>query len=309
MLRSLLAVPLLILALACGPAAISDSGPSVPPAVAQADPQVTATPEATSTPVPTKPPYVPPTPRPTKPPAPNPTSTPPPSHPDGLEGCESVVIFHHEADLSYQQWCGEQIVQQVIEECSTLPTTAEQRQCGEDVVEDYDSIVFRHGAMRCVGITATPERQACVTQAGDDFGKAYLRLIEAWEKVRIGADGATAVLKATEDVVACLEADGFDDGDMDLLFQWQIFETPADGKVRDSRLSQQEKDLRADLIEPSRDCGKQHGLFEAQEEAWTAELERLEEEEPLVVAELIREGMLDALRKPGVLAFLTGERS
>ena len=151
------------------------------------------------------------------------------------------------------------------------------------------------------------EKRACLAQSADDLDKGFFAIFEAWEKVRIGASRDAGVAKAAVEVADCLESKGFEDVDEELLFPWQRLESPAEAKAREGRLSRREKDLRADLLPPTRDCAKQHGFYDAQDGAWTAELVRLNREEPETVADLIREGLLDALRKPGVVVFLTGE--
>ena len=53
---------------------------------------------------------------------------------------------------------------------------------------------------------------------------------------------------------------------------------------------------------------KKNSLFTAQDTAWIAELERLDQDEPETVDILIQEGLLEALKKPGVETFLTADR-
>ena len=307
-----LLVPLTLLALACGPAAVSD--PSEPPApVAQTDTEPTGTPPP-PTPFPTKPPLPTPTPN------PNdsyirmvgPSITPVPTldpfaemfspHPEGLDGCKSMGMLQDSYDpFSHQGWCKQQLGKLVVNTCEHLPTAAEQWECGEAVVAEYDSISLRRIGYHCDGIThSSSERETCTHQALEDFAKALRNLAEAWEKVRLGAADDPDVAKATEEVVGCLKAQGFEDVGKELLFPWQVMEFPAAEKARDERLTQQEKQLRDD-------CAKQHGLYETQKTAWAAELERLDKEEPDLVADLIREGLLETLRKPGVPLFLSGE--
>ena len=137
--RKLLALltPLMILVLACGPAAAPDSGAPVTEPLAQAD-TTTQAPKPTPTPdpYPAKPPL---------PSEPRPTLTPVPEHPEGLEGCKSVAIFKYEADVEHHGWCEEQLTQHVGTTCQQEPTEAEQRQCGEDIVQEYHSVLFRYG--------------------------------------------------------------------------------------------------------------------------------------------------------------------
>ena len=312
--RGLLALlaPLMILALACGPAAAPDSGvPAIRPLAQAETPTEPLKPTPTPDPYPTKPTPVPPTPVPTKAPTADqpPAATLPPAHPEGLEGCKSVVLFRDDTDVAYQNWCGERLLRHVAETCSPQPPEAGQWQCGEGIVAGYDSFIFRYGAAKCAGISAmSSEKHACLRKSADDLDKGFFAIFEAWEKVRIGASRDAGVAKAAVEVMDCLESKGFEDVDEELLFPWQRLESPAEAKAREGRLSQREKDLRADLLPPTRDCAKLHGFYDTQDAAWTAELVRLDREERDTVADLIREGLLDALRKPGVVVFLTGER-
>ena len=307
-----LLAPLMILALACGPATAPDSSaPGIEP-LAQGDTPAEPTKSTpTPDPYPIKPTPVPPTLVPTKPSTtdPPPARTPSLVHPEGLEGCKSVVLFRDDTDVDYQGWCGEQLLRHVAKTCSPQPTEAGQWQCGEGIVAGYDSFIVRYGAAKCAGISAmSSEKNACLRKSADDLDKGFFAIFEAWEKVRIGASRDAGVAKAAVEVMDCLESKGFEDVDEELLFPWQRLESPADAKAREGRLSQREKDLRADLLPPTRDCAKLRGFYDTQDAAWTAELERLDREEPDTVADLIREGLLDALRKPGVVVFLTGER-
>ena len=327
--------------LACGLAAPSPDGGGQPSIAAQSEPAEPepatlepATPESTepvkptlepatpepatlepATPEPTKPvkptPGPEPTPRPTKPPLPEevrPTRTPVPTHPEGLEGCKTVAMFVDDADLAYQGWCADQFMEHISDTCRTRDTTAAQRACGERIALEYNSMLFRYGAGKCAGIGPGGDAaNECVLQASEDFNNVMNGLLEAWEKVRIAADQDPEVVKARDATVSCLEAQGFKNPNRDLLLPWQRGDTPQESWDREAALSQEDKDLRERLFEPSRECGKQEGLFAAQETAWAAELRRLEEEEPEVVADLIREGLLEALEKPGLATFMTGD--
>ncbi len=121
-------------------------------------------------------------------------------------------------------------------------------------------------------------------------------------------DADAEVVRAVKDTITCLDDMGHENVDADLLFGWQRFEHPDEWKAREEALTQEDKDSIAELHEPSRDCAKKNGLFTAQDTAWIAELERLDQDEPETVDILIQEGLLEALRKPGVEAFLTGDR-
>ena len=325
MLGSLLVVVMAVALIACGPIAPAApdenaAAPAPVPLVLADDPTPTpepapeAEPEPTSEPTaepvdPTKPPFTPKTPRPRKHrlPSDSPPRTPDPEHPDGLDGCKSVVLFRDDAAVAYQGWCTEALAIHVAETCRPMPLD-EQRQCGEDIVAEYDSFFFRHGPAKCAAIFPGARGQrGCSLQSSEDFGKAMTNLWEAGDKVRVGGDRDPEVVKAWEATVSCLEVKGFKNASRDVLFEWQRFDLPPDKRELDGRLSAQDKDLREQLIQPSRDCAKQEGLFEAQDAAWAAELRRLNKAEPALVADLIREGFLEALEKPGVTTFLSGD--
>ena len=115
------------------------------------------------------------------------------------------------------------------------------------------------------------------------------------------------VVRTMKDVITCLEDRGFEKVHPSILFTWQPLESPTETKARRDQLDQDAKDLQARIEEPSKDCAKEHGLFEAQEAAWAAELRRLDKEEPALVANLIREGLLEELEKPGISPHISGD--
>ena len=205
----------------------------------------------------------------------------------------------------------EKLLAHVSKTCRTMPTGTEQRQCGEDIVQEYDSFVLRKGSAKCAGIflsSGTESRLECVRGSSKDTGEVIANMFEAFGKVRIGGDQDPDVVKALEDTITCLEDKGFKDVNRDLLFGWQKTQPPQDGRAQEALLSEQDKNLREQLIEPSQSCAQQEGLFEAQDAAWAAELRRLQNAEPELVTDLIREGYLEALEKPGVMTSLTRQQ-
>ena len=298
----------LLLVLACGPAADVPANPVPDDAGALAQEEPTA--EPTPTPFPTKEPPPPaPTKLPINTPVPDLPPTPVPVHPEGLEGCKSAGMFQSDIDaIAYSDRCSEQLSNAVRDQCRSLPTEAEQLACGNEIAGEYNSVFFRYGPDRCGGTRpGSDARATCVEQAMGDFFKSFEDMWEAWRKIRIGGDTDPAVTGAMKDTVTCLEGKGFEKVNTDLLFGWQKVGSPAESKAREGRLSPEEKELRDTIREPSRDCAKEHGLFEAQDKAWTTELRRLDKDEPELVADLIREGLLETLEKPGVAMILTGD--
>ena len=306
----------LLLALACGPAtAPAEGGPTGPAQEAEpTDPPATQAPETTP-----KPTWIPPTPLPIKTPEPEPPDTSFSAHPGGIEGCQALTTFGVEDTNArdYVHWCTNQIRTQVNTNCRPLGTLEAQRQCGDDIVADYKLVTLRYGP-QCSGLTGdltapisdTPPRgprpsTACLQEMTDKGLKAVFDMYEAWTKVRIGGNRAPAVVAAWKDVDACLEGKGYEDVDRELLFIWQRLGPGTDKEQQYlSAMRPEAMELGQELTEPSRDCGKRHGLFDAQDTAWAAELRRLDEEEPATVEHLIQEGLLEALEKPGTAKLL-----
>ena len=299
--------------LACGPAA----APATP--VTQAEPTPTLEPEATPDPDNPKPTWIPPTPLPFKTPVPEPPDTSRAAHPDGIEGCKALSTFGVEDTNArdYVDWCSDQLRTQVNTTCRPLETLEAQRRCGDDIVAEYRLATLRYGP-QCSGLTEevspvasdTPPSGAhpstvCLQEMTDEGLKAIFAMYEAWTKVRIGGDRDPAVVEAMKDVDTCLEEKGYKDVDPELLFVWQRLGGGTEKEQQYmSVLTPEARKLGEELMEPARDCGKMHGLFEAQDAAWAEELRRLDKEEPATVEHLIREGLLEALEKPGTAKLL-----
>ena len=292
--------------IACGPASTPEEGAS-PPVAQATEPtsEPTAAPTQEPSPTeraasPTKPPFTPPTLVPTKTPTPgpNPTYAPDPVHPDGLEGCKRMGSFHHREHV-YLSWCSQELVDRVMPTCEVLETSEEQRQCGEDIALEYTHTYFRNAPAICAGIVETEPRLECMHDAGESYSKATLNEFEAANKVAVGGNQDPEVVTAMKDTMTCLEEQGFKNVDPYLIFTWQRLLPLLEWKTREEQLSNVDKDLRLQMRQPSIDCAKQHGLFEEQDRAWTAELKRLEKEEPELVADIIRNGFLEVLGETG----------
>ena len=89
-----------------------------------------------------------------------------------------------------------------------------------------------------------------------------------------------------------------------MLFPWQRYESPDEFEKREERYTEEEKEYRLELAEPSDQCAKQSGLYEAQDAAWLVEVERLVKEEPEEAKPLVDAGVLRVLKEPGVAPFL-----
>lgn len=246
-----------------------------------------------------------PTPRPKRAPRPRAQD---PEHPDGLDGCKHVGTFRDHESLKYQDWCGDALAEHISEVCEGRRGTGAQRQCGLDVVEEYDSILYRLGPVRCYPIDDGGDRDACLWESLEAMFAAQADQGRAWERIRVAAEQAPEVQNARADTLACLEEAGHRDVE-ELLFHWQHGFLPEKFMEREERLTRADKDRRKLIHEPSRTCARQHGLFAAQDAAWLAELRRLQEAEAHAVAALIREGFLEALERPGEPTFITADPS
>ena len=312
---------------ACGPVAEPDAGEPFPvvSAPAQEEPEPTATPEQ-PTPEPEKAPLEPtPDADPTKEPesddesdhsskpifsgGPRPTRTPEPPHPAGLDGCQSMGLFTIDPTTDgFHGWCADQLAERVAQSCSSLPD-AQQRECGEGIAGEYRSYLMRLSVARCLGIpSGTGRIQECLADTLQEYEQAQLNLWEGWEKVQTVGDRAPEVVKALDAVLVCLESEehGFKNVDADILFPWQDFTHPKEYRSKEDSLAQSSKDLRERLVGPSQTCAKEEGMFVAQDNAWATELRRLSKDEPGLVADLVQEGLLEELDKPGASALLTG---
>ena len=302
-----------------GPEPASEPAPTPEPEPAsEPEPAPTPEPEPTSEPEPAPTPE----PEPTKKPAPDdtapssgvvfsgeprPTQTPEPSHPAGLDGCKRMSLFTLGPTTDeFFGWCADQLAQRVIGTCGPLPD-AQQRQCGADIVQEYRSYLFRLSIGRCLGIPSGSERiQECVSDTVQEYEQAQLNLWQGWGKLQTVGNRAPEVVKARDAVLVCLEDMGFKNINEDLLFTWQNFDHPKEYRAKEDALTGPDKELRESLVEPSKVCGKQEGLFVAQDASWAEELRRLSKAEPGLVADLLQEGLQEELDKPGASALLTG---
>ena len=295
----------------CGPTAASPPGGAVA-AQAQADnPTPTAAPVVPDPQATTAITPIVRTPQPTKPPLPTeprPTATPIPVPPMGLEDCKSLGLLRENDVFMYRDWCGEHLGWHIQDTCEPLPTSDEQRQCGRDIVSEYPSTAFRHGAVPCSGITKEGPRTDCIREGMADLNKGAVFRLEALTKVKIAGDQYPAVVQAMKDTAACLSDKGFKITNPDRMLFWQRVASEDDIKSSEPLISPEDKELFLTRKKPTQDCAKHHGLFEAQKAAWSAELRRLNKEESELAAVLIAEGMLEALEKPGTPWFINGER-
>ena len=330
-----LAIALTLALMACGPTTQPDSPEQ--PAIAQANPQTTPTPtptpgiDWTSTvePHPDNPmlplhdpmltPKAPYTPEPTRVPQiqpllPGPVWDPP-AHPGGVAACKEHGMFEeYKLDTGYHPWCSEQAAQEIVDKCRKTDsgTAAELHACGKEIASEYRSLFIRFGAVQCYAIDDNRfpnEQHDCVTGLADGMNKASEDFYNGWAKVHKAGNAAPTVQAGINNLVSCLVERGHPDAQKEHILFWQLWELPWDYDAKQDALSDQEKELRGRLVNPTVECANEQGFFEIQDAAWTAALEKLAKEDPEGMEIIIREGMLVHLQEPGPAAILAGSDS
>ena len=315
---------LLIAALACGPvaqenlptpAAIQQPAPLSDSGAAAETSASTETPAALP-PKPTPLPTLPPKPTETLLPTPLPTldlRTPAPTlapdtpHPDGLAGCLEMSIFVATPTeySDYIDWCSEQIIAHVVTTCRGSGDSEAELACANQTLENARQYYIRVGFIRCFAITNEVASEECAIESGDLFNNHIYNLWDVWAKVHAAANRDQAVVTVQKDVIACLEALGHEKIEVSQLFRWQLYNDPAELQQRDAGYTPEQKADRAALAEPTDQCARQTGYYAAQDAAWTAEVERLYQEEPETAAPLRNEGILEILKGHEIAPFLT----
>lgn len=201
-------------------------------------------------------------------------------------------------------WCYEEFSKRVVSLCSGLDTPKEEHDCGKEELADVSDYFAREGVFQCDAVADSDYRQECYSQAVQSWAKHMAGLFEMWPKVQGVVDRDEAVVTALREVISCLEGLGYEAINPELLFPWQVVEDPTVYDEREAGYTESEKAMRLELWEPSDQCARQHGFYEAQDAAWLAELERLAEEEPEAAKPLLDAGLLEILQAPGVAAFL-----
>ncbi len=239
-LLSLLAVPLLLAALACGPAAPADQSGGITSPTAQERPpaqESAATPEGRT--------GAPPAPQASEPtPIPPPTlsienePTTPPTPPIGA--CYSYTINIYldgggpgPEDLEGMALCYERQLEHFLEFLEVLP--------GQPDFTDLQPV---------------------------------------WREVQEKAAADPAVIEAQTKVLVCLAEEGYRNVDWGMLFPWQNLYSPKEYRAMLAGYSVAERALQRELAPLADECAGPSGYYWAQSEAWLAEVRRLVAEEP-----------------------------
>ena len=106
--------------------------------------------------------------------------------------------------------------------------------------------------------------------------------------------------EAIEGVISCLEGMGSREVNQEWLFLWQDGSSPDELEAREAQLTEAEKALINEIVEPTHQCAEQLGVYELQEATWIAEIERLMAEDPETAQPLLDMHLLEALRQEGI---------
>ena len=131
---------------------------------------------------------------------------------------------------------------------------------------------------------------------------------KAWPTLREAIADNAVVASAHAKVISCLADKGHTAVPDRLLFYWQGFADPELYETFLGSLSNSEVTQMNRLHTPSQECGVQEGFFTAQETAMIAELERLQTADPERISSLQQWGLLDSLKKPGIILPLYGDQ-
>ncbi len=84
----------------------------------------------------------------------------------------------------------------------------------------------------------------------DGLDKHFRGLWDGWNKVRLTANRDATVQNGFKDVIVCLEDQGYEKINLDLLFHWQKLESPEDYMKRRAAYTVEEKDCQIELATP-----------------------------------------------------------
>ena len=335
--RQSLVIVILLLAsialLACGPAAEPTAEGTGPVTQAEGTPEPTAAPtqgppaiHPTDTPKP--PPLEPPTPKPTKPPRPTPTREPGdvapptytpeptpvpitpdpppayPEHPDGLEGCKSLNRFSStREEILYMYWCYDTATVHVRDTCRGTGTTWEEQQCAYREIEDFKDYGFREVIGPCVAISERGARQECFAGTAEAAHAHNRNLILVWNDIVAAVDADPEVKVRYRAMVECVRGAEHKPPDPSYPLSWQQID---ESKIELKQYrGPDEKEAANRRLRAVNQCALDTGLYQAQDDAWRAEIWRIFQENPDRIAPLKFEGVIDLLDEPGPAPFLT----
>ena len=331
---------LIFVVAACGPAApAADNGgedkatveptPTVGPGAADdkadADQKPTAVPPPTpKPPEPTKPaeptspsqerdPDDPPSPTDEPKPTPAVDATPDPAssilnsglpHPRGLDGCRSMNIFTipHE-EFKFIAWCTTAVMEDVADACrGTGEGTEDEKQCAISRVADVPAYTLRELLTPCVGITDEDDYAQCYEQSFIAWGQHAIAFNSVWNEILLATVDDANVKFAFASLASCVRDAGYEPPDADSPLPWQEKDEARAEANRTNKRTIIDDTERLRVIDQ---CALSSRFYEAQEEKWISEIERLMASDPERVRPLLQEGVDDALNAPGVPAFLT----
>lgn len=241
-------------------------------------------------------------------PTPSPTSTPISSHPQELEGCRNLSLFDYDSqEFTYFEWCFDAMEKAVRSQCKRSGTAQEERACAEDYLEgwrDYQSRLV----LACTPISSLDAARECMEQAITTLLESQQGVRQLWTEIQPAVSSNAEVEAAQQKVIRCLADQSYSDVAPKLLLTWQkkwIYFGDFDAaKAQRKSLTSEEQSFMDKLAEPLDQCAKNHGLYEAQDSAWLAEVRRLVKEDPAKAQPLLDWAILEILEQPGIAHFL-----
>ena len=254
-------------------------------------------PGATSIPTPTYAPQPPRTPKPLFRPRPDPV------HPDGLAGCRSWNIFASPWDDSqYSSWCIEALGQDVADNCRSAGGTENQLACGRDRMADVVDATHR-GAAVCQAVTDDDDRRTCFSDNIRKFGTNMEEISEFWPLIQQKVDSDPDIKERKIAVGQCLVDQGYERPNQGAPLPWHD-RKPLMVKPNRMALTKEQMSARIEMYNAMDECAIDVGLYDAQKELWTIEVNRLLRDEPEKARALKEHGLIAAMEMEGPPTFL-----
>lgn len=325
------ALLLLVLAIACGPAAapgrpLAQSAPAAEPDPTPSPdpnaPEPTVTPKPTSPPPPTKDPEkdkparptptrspddpLPPTPKPS-PERRVPTGNPLPvdePHPDGMDGCRAMNIFSMPySEDRYWTWCMEALSADLRENCRGEGSTQAELACAANRLADVQSYLMRLVFVPCAAVSNEDDYLQCGWDSPGIQEAHFRDLVSVWNDV-VAIVEADAEVKARYGRMAeCVRDAGHEPPERPLV--WHQIDPDKIADKANRQTTGEERAAEEERLRLINRCALDTGLYEAQDAAWQIAIRDIADAAPHRVKPLEDERIIAVLEQPGPAPFLT----
>ena len=231
-------------------------------------------------------------------------------HPDGIEGCKGLNRFSDGGlrDVGFYSWCYEVAARDVREHCSGIGTTEKEKQCAYQRLAEFKDYALREVHTFCVAVSDLDDRRQCIEEAGAEYLAHTGALIGVWNSIIDAVEDHPDVKAAYRAMAECIVDAGYKAPGVGKLLPWQQLDdskvdvSPYRAEGATGPLSEAE----ARLLRVTDQCGREEGLYLAQDEAWQEEIRRIfQSDTPERIKPLKEEGIIDILDEPGPALFLT----